>query len=475
MSKENILFSKTSDEKYYLQLYKIFKANIVDGKLIEGTRLSSVRQTAINYKVNMNTVLQAYNLLEQNGLIEKIPGKGCFVKKSLDLSLDRKDYPIFESFRYGQNSPEGMINFSNGTPSAKYFPIEIYKKLSEEVIQENGPKIFEYQNVQGVESFRVVLSEELEKDDIFVTEDDILITSGTQQSLDIILKLFSSKKLLSVALSDPTYPNSLNIFADVCDIHAFELEIDGWNMEKFEKFLKKEKIDFVYEVFNFQNPTGIKWSEKKKEKLLELAVKYDFYIIEDDPFSEFFYEGERPSILKSLDRSGQERVFYVRTYSKTIMPGISTAFIVAPRRFMEKAVLVKYSLDTTTSGLNQRILEKFISKRYLEDYIFNLKKIFLEKYEYTLKLLRDIPQIKILNIPKGGFFIWILLADHVDGLGFYEKCRERGVGILPGSVFHSDKRSGRKVRLTFVSCELEEIKKGIEIMKDILMRCKMKI
>ena len=89
-----------------------------------------------------------------------------------------------------------------------------------------------------------------------------------------------------------------------------------------------------------------------------------------------------------------------------------------------------------------------------------------------LTLLKDIPQLEIMNIPQGGFFIWILLANHIDGLGFYKKCRERGVAILPGSIFHSDKRSGWKVRLTFVSCELEEIKEGVEIMKDILMKCK---
>ena len=154
------------------------------------------------------------------------------------------------------------------------------------------------------------------------------------------------------------------------------------------------------------------------------------------------------------------------------MPGIGIALMVAPRTFMEKAVLVKYSLDTTTSGLNQKILEHFIKDGYLEKHISDIKKIFKEKYEYMLKLLKEVPYLKIMNVPTGGFFIWVLLAEHIDGEKFYKKCRERGVGVLPGSVFYNDKRAGSKIRLTFVSGELDEIKKGVEVIKDILIHCK---
>ena len=472
MLRESILFSKTSNEKYYLQLYKIFKSEIDTGKLLAGSKLPSVRQTAMKYKVNMNTVLQSYNLLEQNGFIEKIPGKGCFIRKSSDFTLDTKIHPILENFRYGQEKTENIINLSNGTPTADYFPVNIYKDLGREVIEEYGPELFEYQNVQGMESLRVVLSEVLEKDDIFVTEDDILITSSTQQALDIILNIFHSKSGLTIALSDPTYPNALNLFTNSCRVKGFDLKNDGWDMDEFEKFLKTEKVNLVYEVFNFQNPTGIKWSEEKKKKLLKLAVKYDFYIIEDDTFSEFYYEEERPSTLKSFDKSGHERVIYIRTYSKTIMPGIGIALMITPRSFMEKAVLVKYSLDPTTSGLNQKILEYFIEDGYLERHVSNIKKVFKEKYYYMLKLLREVPHLQIMHIPTGGFFIWVLLAEHIDGEKFYRKCRERGVAVLPGSVFYNDKRAECKIRLTFVSAKLEEIKKGIEIIKDILIHCK---
>lgn len=472
MQNRDNIFDKKSEEKYYQQLYKIFKSSIATGKLAPGVKLPSVRQTAMKYKVNMNTVLQAYNLLEKNGLIEKIPGKGCFIKNSSDFSLDDKVQPIMESFRYGQEKVDKTINFSNGTPPSEFFPVSAYKEIAKKVIDKYGAEIFEYQNVQGLESLRNVLAEELEKDDIFVTEKDILITSGTQQALSIILNIFHSNSGITIALSDPTYPNALNLFSSQCNIKGFDLKDDGWDMEEFEKMLQKEKINLVYEVFNFQNPTGIKWSDEKRKKLLELAIKYDFYIIEDDTFSEFFYDDEKPTPLKSLDKIGQERVIYIRTYSKTIMPGIGIAMMAVPKSFMEKAILVKYSLDTTTSGLNQKILEYFIKEKYLEKHISKIKEIFKEKYNYMLKLLKEVPYLQIMHVSTGGFFIWILLAEHIDGEKFYRYCRERGVQVLPGSVFYTDKRAECKIRLTFVSGTLDEIRQGVEVIKDILIHCK---
>lgn len=474
MKKDNFLFSKKSEEKYYQQLYKIFKSEIDTGKLPPDSKLPSVRQTAVKYKVNINTVLQAYNLLEKNGLIEKIPGKGCFIRRNSDFTMNTKMQPIMDNFRYGQEADEKIINFSNGTPPSEYFPAETYRKLADEIIKEYGAEIFEYQNVQGLESLRVILSEELEKDDIFVTENDILITSGTQHALDIILNVFHSAAVPTAVVSNPTYPNALNLISRHCRILTVDLQNDGWNLTKFENILKREKINLVYEVFNFQNPTGVKWSLSKKKKLIELAQKYDFYIIEDDTFSDFYYMGEKPETLKSLDKTGHERVIYIKTYSKTIMPGICSALMAAPKIFMEKAVLVKYSLDTTCSGLNQKILEYFIREGYLEKHISHVRKIFKEKYMYTMELLKEIPHLKIMHIPEGGFFIWILLAEHIDGEKFYRYCQERGVSVLPGSVFYDDKRAECKIRLTFVSCTKDEIKKGTEIIKDILINCKYK-
>lgn len=467
----NFNFDKKSHEKYYIQLYNIFTNQISSGILNAGSKMPSIRNTASNLGININTVLQAYNLLEKNGYIEKILGKGSYVKNISDFSLDQKVKPLLDNFKNGQTLKNKIINFSNGTPPSEYFPEAIYQELSNKIINKFHGEIFSYQEIQGVLSLRKTLADELEKEDIFIKCNDILITSGTQQSIDIVLRLFEKQANLTIALSAPTYPNALNIFSSSCKIKSFDLKNDGWDMNEFEECLKREKIKLVYEVINFQNPTGITWSDSKKKQLIYLAKKYDFYIIEDDSFSDFYYTKDKPFPLKSLDKIGQERVIYIKTYSKSIMPGLSLALLIPPKKFIEKSLFIKYGLDTNTSGLNQKILELFIKEKYLEEHLKFLRKEFKEKCLYMISLLSKVPFITILNFPEGGFFLWILISKHIKGELFYEKCKTAKLSILPGSVFYNDKTSTYKFRLTFVSANFIEIKEGVDIIKNILLEC----
>lgn len=227
----------------------------------------------------------------------------------------------------------------------------------------------------------------------------------------------------------------------------------------------------VYVVSNFQNPTGIVWSDEKKKKLIQLAEEYDFYIIEDDCFSEFYYDENKVYSIKSMDKTGEERVIYIRTYSKMFMPGIALAFMIPPRKFMEKFVLIKYGLDPNTPGLNQKILEYFIAEGHLDRHLEESKKILAVKFQKMLSLLLKIPHIKIINVPRGGFFVWIELADYIDGEKFYYKCKLRGLSILPGSIFYYNKRNSCKIRISFLSTTMEEIETGMRIMENVLINC----
>ena len=471
MSKVKINIDKSLKECIYIQIYDSLKKQILCGEISVGTKLPSIRQVAMKLDVNQNTIIQSYNLLEEKGLIKKVSGKGCFVEEVCVFKVEEKEIPLIESFKYGQNPKVARINFSNGTPSSKYFPLNDYRKFMDEVFSEYKADIFQYQNIQGVDSLRELLSEEFEKEDIFVKKENIQITSGTQQALDIVIKLFSKEVKPTVALSDPTYPNALNIFKGWCNIRTLDIKSDGWDLDELEEILKKEKIDFVYECINFQNPTGVKWSLEKCKRLLKLAETYNFYIIEDDSFSEFYYSNQKPKSLKSLDKVGSERVIYVKTYSKILMPGIALAVMIIPERLVQRVLLIKYGLDTTTSGVNQKILEKFIVKNRLSEHLNELRKEFGEKQKLTLELLKDIQHLEVMHKPEGGFFIWIKLSDNIDGEKLYQKCNERGVALLPGAIFYRDKRDVCKIRLSFISPSLEEIKLGMEILKETLFLC----
>ena len=460
--------TNNADVSYYIQLYGILKSEIIK-KNAPNSKFYSIRQVGIKYNTNINTVLKVFKLLERDGYIFSEKGKGFFIKECSNFSIREEIIPIMESFHFGQTNTEG-INFSNGSPPNDYFPDKIYQQLIEKALKDYGSSLLGYQDVQGLESLRILLADYLEKKDIFVSKNDIMITSGTQQSLVVILRTFSESTLKTVALASPTYPNALNLLKGMCNIKTFNLKNDGWDLVEFEKVLKKERIHFVYVITNFQNPTGICWSEEKKKKLLKLAHEYNFYIIEDDCFSEFYYT-KKVDPLKTLDQTGNEKVIYIKTYSKLLMPGIGLAYMILPPAIMQKAILTKYSLDHSTSGLNQKVLEYFIADKYVDTNVKNLKKIFKAKHRKILELLADVPHITILNKSKGGFFIWIQLADYIDEEKFYHKCKLRGVSILPGSIFYLDKRSSGKIRLSFITPTLEELEEGVKIIKDILIHC----
>ncbi|MDR1835673.1 MAG: PLP-dependent aminotransferase family protein [Fusobacteriaceae bacterium] len=450
------------------QLYERLKEELIRKKMPGGAKFYSVRQIVRKYGVNINTSLKAFHRLERDGYIFSVEGKGSFVKEAADFHIHKETVPILETFGNGQQAEKYAYNFANGTPSSCLFPVEAYRELSDRAIRESGRRLFEYQNIQGLQSLRAVFADFLEKQDIFVTADDIVVTSGTQHALSIILKAFGSQPPKTVVLSAPTYLNALNFFHEISHIKTMELQPDGWDMEAFEKFLQKDKIHFAYITVNFQNPTGILWSLEKRQKLLDLARFYDFYIIEDDCFSDFYYTGAPVPSLKSLDQWDKERVIYIKTYSKTFMPAISLAPMVFPKPFRDKFILSKYGLDPNTSGLNQKILEYYISEDYQEKHLKKCREILSRRYHKMLSLVEKLPNAQLPHIPQGGFFFWIRLADRVKPEDFLRKCTESGVLILPGGVFYHDGRDSSFVRLSFVSSGLKEIEGGMDILHDIL-------
>lgn len=452
----------------YLELYDILKSEIILKKMKKDSKFFSIRQVSTKYSCNANTVLRVYKLLEENGYIYSVKGKGSFVKGN-EVSIDKKVFPLIENFRYGQNIKKYAINFSNGTPPKNLFPSKSYKKYIGKAFAEKGNYLLGYQDVQGLETLREAIAEYVEKYDIFVNSDDIFITSGTQQSLAVIFKAFGYFPRKNIVVSDPSYPNALNFLEDICNIRSIDLQKDGWDMKEFREILKKEKVDFVYETFNFQNPTGVVWSEEKKKELLELAKEYDFYIIEDDCFSDFYYSKNRINSLKSLDRVGEERVIYLKTSSKVLMPGMNSAFIIPPKKFIDKFIIAKYGLDPNTSGLNQKVLEYFIKEGEIDRHIDKTRKILKKHMNVMLEEIKKIPELRVMNIPKGGFFLWIKLPEEIDGEYFYYRCKKEGVSILPGTIFYNNKKSCNKIRLSFLTSNIDEIVKGIEIMKKIII------
>ena len=327
---------RNSDTTISTQLFEILKQDILENRWKENDKFFSVRQISIKYSLNPNTVLKVVKALEEEGYLYSVKGKGCFIKKGYNLDISQRMTPILNTFRFGQISKDMEINFSNGGPPKEYFPVQEYKEiLSEILLDKNESKhLMAYQNIQGLESLREILVEFIKRYGIRREKEDIIICSGTQIALQLISTAFGLVPKKTVLLSDPTYQNAVNILKNYCNVENIDMKNDGWDMNEFENLLKNKKIDFVYIMTNFQNPTGVSWSFEKKKKMIELSIKYDFYIIEDECFSDFYYKSQDcPRSIKALDKD--ERVFYIKTFSKIVMPALALTMLIPPKKYTE--------------------------------------------------------------------------------------------------------------------------------------------
>ncbi|MGL4671074.1 PLP-dependent aminotransferase family protein [Cetobacterium sp.] len=459
-------------KKSYLDIYKYFKEKIIVGNLKPGEKLPSLRQISMKNELNATTVLKAYDLLEQEGYIFKILGKGSFVNKNRDFSINLDNKLILERASINKNQEENLIDFSKDEINfIKLINLDL-KDIIIKILNLNN-NIFEEENLKGSKNLREIIADYLENLDIFISSEEIAVSNSSQQSLNTILKLFFKKKgNITVVVSDPTKYKALNLFKERADVKGVHLLKDGWDFKNFENILKIKKIDFVYESFNYQNPSGIVWSDEKKEKLISLAEKYDFYIIEEDNDSNFYYFKKNPKPLKSFDRVGRERVFYIKDLAKCIHKQIKISYMIIPPMFREHLDLEILNLETTPENLTQKILEYLIKNFFYEENFTKIRNTIKIKYEYMIDRLKKIDDIKLMHNPGGGRSLWIKLNKNIDEKEFYYLCKKNGVSFLPGGLFYLDKRVDSKFRLSFVGLEIKEIGEGLNIIETILKNIK---
>ncbi|WP_293723741.1 PLP-dependent aminotransferase family protein [uncultured Cetobacterium sp.] len=450
----------------YLKIYEDLKNKIEKNEYPENSKLPSIRQLALKYKLNNITIMKAFTLLEKEGYIIKKRGIGIFVKSKESLFYNTPSNNLIETFKVGQLKQNNLINFASGTPSEDVYPFPIFKKLYNDVLEKDGPKIMLYHPTQGLDELREVIKKTVEDKGILISKDDIQITSGSQQGLDLILKTLSSKRKNKIVVGNPTYHGALNTFKTNCKIYPVEMEEDGFNLTQLEEILSKEKISFIYTTMDFSCPTGVSWSEEKKQKLILLAKKYNTLIVEDDFASELsFYNSPRTSI-KSLD-SDNKTVIYIKSFSKIIMPGLRLAYMIAPTELISKIVTVKFTTDISTSALDQKVLANFLKGNFLKLHIENLIKIYKERYLVLTEKLKEIPFLDVIYNIDGGFYVWIKLNDTIDSSQFYLKCKENNILLLSGNVFFLDNQKNQYFRLSFATTDILEIIDGINRLKEI--------
>ncbi|MBM7614851.1 MocR-like pyridoxine biosynthesis transcription factor PdxR [Alkaliphilus hydrothermalis] len=468
-SYENIHLNKREGQHLYIQLYKAIKEMVLGDVLKEGDRLPPVRKMSKMMEVNNVTVVKAYEILEQEGLVYKKIGSGTYVshrekeiKDNLGEEVDsNKKITLMEQ---GQiKIEENMINFASATPSAELFPVEDFKKVLNEVLDRDKGYAFGYQEGQGYYPLRQILGEYVAQYGINTEIDNIQIISGAQQGIDLV-----SKALLSygdyVIIESPSYTGAMAAFqsrgAKIIDI---PLQEDGLNLDILEKKIQAYNPKLLYIMPNFQNPTGISYTQEKKEKLLELCSKYGVYIMEDDYLSELNYYSEDIGNLKQMD--DEEIVVYVKSFSKIFMPGLRLGFMVIPGNLHGRLLRAKHTSDISTSGLLQRALELYLKRGTWQEHLRYMEKKYQERFDKMNDCIqRYMPTGVEVIKPKGGVNFWFKLPNNYSSQTLYEKVVKDNVVFAPGNLFYLDNQHGEYFRLSIAAVNLIEIETGMKIL-----------
>ena len=365
----------------------------------------------------------------------------------------------------------GMISFAGGLPAPEVFPVERFKEACEKVLREHSALALQYGATEGCEVLRAMIARHMARYGIQANVDNVLITSGSQQALDLIGKLFidSGDRVLVEA---PTYLGALQAFSVFgAQYLSVPVDADGLRTELLEDTLRLGP-KFMYVLPNFQNPAGVTLSEGRREQLILLADKYGIPVIEDDPYGQLRYEGKHIAPLVVLDRQNMRRdddfsfgnVIYLSTFSKTLAPGLRLGWIVAPTEVIGKLTQLKQGADLHTSTFTQLMAYEVARGGFLDHHVRQIRKVYRERRDVMLQALAEFfPSEVTWTRPKGGLFLWISLPQGMDSQSLFRSALAENVAFVPGDSFYAikDRESNRHLRLNFSYCSPAQIREGI--------------
>ncbi len=357
-----------------------------------------------------------------------------------------------------------IISFAGGIPSPELFPAKEWGKISNEILSTNGRAALVYGVTEGYAPLITEVENSLKEKNIGAEFDKVIITTGAQQAIDLATKsLVNSGE--GIIVEEPSFIGSLNGFrAHGAKLFGVEMDDDGIDTEKVENLLKTENIKLIYTIPTFQNPTGITQSLEKRKKLLELAKKYDCYIIEDNPYGELRFAGEDTKTIKSMDNEG--RVIYVGSFSKTLSPGLRVGFVCCHKDIMDRIVVCKQVNDVHTPVLNQMLVYEYIKRFDLKKHIEDGCKLYGEKCALMIDCMdKFFPKCVSYTHPHGGIFLWCTMPEGADAKELFKKAVDAKVAFVPGSTCMVDiDAPSNCFRLNYSTANNADIEKGIKIL-----------
>ncbi|AIU68957.1 aminotransferase [Thermococcus eurythermalis] len=399
------------------------------------------------------------------------PGTLNFELFFSEKALQMKASEVRELLKLVETSD--VISLAGGLPAPETFPVEIIKKITQEVLTHHADKALQYGTTLGFTPLRLTLAEWMEKRyGIPASDIEVMIVSGSQQALDLIGRVFINPGDI-VVVEGPTYLAALNAFKYYDpEFLSIPMDHNGMRVDILEEKLKElkaegKRVKFVYTVSTFQNPAGVTMSLERRKHLVELAKEYDFLIVEDNPYSELRYSGEPIPPIKHFDDEG--RVFYLGTFSKIFAPGFRVGWIAAHPHFIRKLEIAKQAVDLCTNPFGQVIAWKYVADGYLDEHIPKVIEFYKPRRDAMLEALEEyMPEGVEWTRPDGGMFIWVTLPEGIDTKLMMEKAVAKGVAYVPGEAFFAHRDVKNTMRLNFTYVPEEKIREGVRRLAEVI-------
>jgi GntR family transcriptional regulator/MocR family aminotransferase len=467
----------------YRQIEQTLKREIQSGALSPDTKLQSTRELAASLCVSRAIVGGAYAELESQGLVYTRHGSGTYVSPPLevhqgtrDLSHGAQDWPLWQQALLSHTwqsafyemhrllnsvSHPDHISFAERTVDSELWPVEDLRKAIQKILRRDGAAAVRQSfHEAGFLPLRTTVARILSSEGIPTHPDNVLITSGSQQALDLVARTLLRPGDV-VLVESPTYEGAIDLFRSL-DVRLLGIPVDehGMKVGMIEDALRTAHPRLIFTIPTFHNPTGTCLNGYRRRQLVALADRYNVPILEDDYIGNLRYDGPAEPALKALDIGG--RVIYAGTFSKTLMPGLRVGFLVAAGPVYDRLVRCKHITDLATSTLIQRTLEEYITVGRYRAHLRKIRRAGRQCRDAMLEALdRYMPDGTRWLTPKGGRFIWLTLPAGLVAIELFDIAAEEGVTFVPGRFFFPGQRSQSHLRLNFEINPPDVIEEGV--------------
>ncbi len=353
-----------------------------------------------------------------------------------------------------------VISFAGGLPNPRYFPNREMAQAAAEVLSRPGDCGLQYATTEGYPPLREYIAQRYrEKMGLDVSADEILITNGSQQGLDLVGKVFIDESDV-VVVEQPAYLGAIQAFsAYEPQFQAVPLLEDGIDVERLAEVLKMRPAKLFHTVINFQNPSGITYSAEKRRQLAEVIGRYEMLLVEDDPYGQLRFGGTRPPSMRTW--LGEKAVL-LGSFSKTVAPGLRMGWICAQESVMDKLVIAKQATDLHSNYLAQRILCQYLASHDLDEHVATICAAYKRQKDAMVAAVEAYfpPQVHITR-PEGGMFLWATLPEQLSAGDLFERAIKEKVAFVPGLPFFVNGGGQHNMRLNFSNADESRIEEGI--------------